>query len=179
MAEGQKPKVSVVFKVKESVVKTSLLALATAFEMVSKHAPELKAEVAGWKDGQTFSLGIFPNGPFITLKKVGDAIRYMGKGIIDSDCVIYFKNLDGALMPFTGQMGSHMAFVEHRAFLHGNLGEAMQASRAMCIVQTYLMPGLVFKTIFKWPPKMNVSQLLLKGRVMGLLGVGLVKNMFK
>ena len=179
MVETGKAKLSLAYKTKESIVKTSLLALATAFEMVSKHAPEMKEELAGWKEGQAFSLGILPDGPAITLKKVGDEIKYMGKGIKDSDCVILFKNLDSAILPFTGQMGSHMAFVEHRAILHGSVAEAMQASRAMVIVQGYLMPGLIFKIIFKRPPKMNASQLLLKARVMGTLGIGLLMNMSK
>jgi len=179
MEEAGKPKLSLGYKVKESIVKTSLLALATAFEMVSKSSPELKAEIAGWKAGQTFSLGVLPDGPAVTMIKLGDEIKYLGKGIKASDCVILFKNLDSAILPFTGQMGSHMAFVEHRAILHGSVAEAMQASRAMVIVQSYLMPGLIFKKIFKRPPKMGVSQLLLKAKVMGMLGVGLLKNMKK
>lgn len=170
---------SATYKLKKSVVSTSLLALATAFEIVSKYSPELKAELADWEDGRTFSLGVLPDGPAVTLKKVGDKIRYIGKGVKDPHLAIYFKNLDCALLPLTGQMGAHIASAQHRAILHGNVAEAMQINRAMAIVQNYLMPGIVLKKICKRPPKFTGKQLALKARVMAMLGLGLAVNAVK
>jgi hypothetical protein len=172
-------KLSLSYRVKESVVSTSLLALATAFEIVSKHSAELKAELAGWEEGRTFSLGVLPEGPAITLKKEGDRIIYLGKGEKNPGLKILFKNLDSALLPFTGQMGSHTAFIQHRAILHGNIGEAMQISRAMNMVQKYLMPGFILNKTFKSPPKLGLSGLLLKAWVMATLAIGLIANAFK
>lgn len=173
--EGQKG-LSTAYKLKKSVVSTSLLALATAFEIVSKYSPELKAELADWEDGRVFSLGVLPDGPAITLKKMGDKIRYIGKGVKDPHLAIYFKNLDSALLPLTGQMGAHTAFAQHRAILHGNVADAMQINRAMAIVQNYLMPGIILKKICKRAPKLTGKQLLLKARVMATLGLGLAVN---
>jgi len=170
---------SVGYVVKKSVVSTSLLALATAFEMVSKSDPELKKEIADWEDGRTFSMGVLPEGPAITLKKEGDRVVYMGKGIKNPKLTIYFKNVDAALLPLAGMMGAHTAFIQHRAILHGNIAEAMQTNRALAIVQNYLLPGIILKGITKRPPKMNASQLMLKAKVMALLGAGLAKNMIK
>ncbi len=175
---GEK-KLSMTYKVKETIVKTSLLALATTFEIVSKHSPELKAEIADWEDGRVFSLGVLPDGPAVSLKKEGDQIRYLGKGYKNPKLKVLFKNVDAALLPFTGQMGSHTAFVQHRAIVHGNIGEAMQASRAMDIVQTYLMPVFILKKNSKRPPKLTGAEMLLKARVMTTLGIGLLLNMTK
>jgi len=177
VAVSKKP--SMAYRVKESVVKISLLALATAFEMVSKSSPELKAELADWEDGRVFSLGVLPDGPAISLKKEGGAIRYLGKGYKEPKLKVLFKNVDAALLPFTGQMGSHMAFVQHRAILHGNIAEAMQVNRAMDIVQNYLMPGFIMKKNSKRPPKMTAAGMLLKAKVMATLGIGLLLNMRK
>jgi hypothetical protein len=172
---------STAYKIKRSVVSASLLALATAFEIVSRHSPELKAEISGWEDSRLFSIGVWPmpEGPAITMKKEADGITYLGKGYKDPKLIVLFKNLDSAILPFTGQMGSHTAFAQHRAILHGNVGEGMQVSRAMVIVQKFLMPGLIFKKIFKNPPGLSFSELLLKARVMGTLAIGLIGNMSK
>ena len=172
-------KLPVSYQAKKAVVETSLLALAAAFESVSQHAPEMKAELADWEDGRIFSLGVLPNGPAISLQKKGSEIHYLGKGYQNPTLKILFKNLDAAILPFTGQIGSHIAFVQRRAILHGNVGEAMQISRAMAIVQSYLMPGLVFNKIFKRPLKLTPAQLFLKARVMATLGLGIIKNMRK
>lgn len=176
MNGGEPRGLSVGYKLKKSVVSTSLLALATAFEIVSKHSPELKEELVDWEEGRVFSLGVLPDGPAITLKKVGDKLRYIGKGVKDPHLAIYFKNLDCALLPLTGQMGAHIAFAQHRAILHGNVAEAMQINRAMAIVQNYLMPGVILKKICKRPPKLTGKQLFLKARVMATLGLGLAVN---
>lgn len=173
------PKPPMSYQVKKTVVETSLQALAAAFEIVSQSAPEMKAELADWEDGRVFSLGVLPNGPAVSLQKKGSEIRYLGKGYHNPQLKILFKNLDSAILPFTGQIGSHIAFVQRRAILHGNVGEAMQISRAMAIVQSYLMPGLVFSKIFKRPPKLTPAQLFLKARVMVTLGLGIIKNMGK
>ncbi len=172
-------KLSLGFRVKRSVVNTSLLALATAFEIVSRHSPELKAELADWDEGRVFSLGILPDGPAIALKKEGGVIHYLGKGHQDSKLKVLFKNVDSALLPFTGQMGSHTAFAQHRAILHGNVGEAMQVSRAMNMVQKFLMPGFILNKTFKNPPRFTASDLMLKARVMGTLLIGLIGNAMK
>jgi hypothetical protein len=165
--------------VKKSVVRTSLLALATAFEMVSKGDPEFQREIADWEEGRTFSLGVLPDGPAITLRKAGGVIRYMGKGIRNPKLTIFFKNIDCAFMPLAGLMGAHTAFIQHRAVLHGNIAEAMQTNRALAMVQNYLLPGPVLKRITKRPPKWTTAKLLLKGKIMVLLTVGLLKNMDK
>ena len=173
-------KLSLGFKVKRSVVSTSLLALGVAFEMVSKGDDDLKRELVDWEEGKVFSLAVFPDGPSVTMKKQDGRIHYLGKGIKENPTlIIYFKNLDCALLPFTGQMGSHTAFAQHRAILHGPVKDAMQISRAMATVQKYLMPGFIFKTLFKRAPKMSGKQLLLKAKVMTLIGAGLALNASK
>ena len=169
-------KLSLAYKTKRAVVSTSLLALATAFETLSKHCPELQAEIANWEDGRVVTLGVLPGEPAISIKKEGDRIVYLGKGVKDPNLAIFFKNMDSAILPLTGQMGSHTAFVQHRAILHGNIYEAMQMNRAMAIVQGYLMPGFIMKKISKRPPKMSASQLMLKARLMATLTFGLIMN---
>jgi len=162
------------YRIKRAIVRTSLLALGVGFETVSKHDRDLKAEIADWEDGRVFSVGVLPDGPSVTLRKSGDRIQYLGQGDGPSRQRVLFKNVDAALLPLTGQMGSHTAFVQHRAILHGNVAEAMQASRAMDMVQTYLMPGFVLKRTMKRPPKLTLRQYVLKAWVLSTLAFGLL-----
>lgn len=172
-------KPSLVYKVKEFVVKTSLFAFGVTFEIVSKYSPELKQEISDWEDGRVFSMGLMNNGPAMSIKKQGDHIEFLGMAHKDPKLTIYFKNVEGALLVFTGQIGSHMAFIDHRANCHGNLAEAVQTARAMNIVQKYLMPGFILNKTFKDPPKFTFSQLMLKAKVYALLTPYMILNLGK
>jgi hypothetical protein len=149
--------------------KTSLMALGVTFELASKYVDEMKAEIAGWEEGRKVGMGVLPNGPSITIQKSGNGIRYLGSGLQEPDVSILFKNLDSAVMIFTAQLGSHEAVAENRIRIHGDNALAMQATRAMAIVQTYLFPGILLKKTFKRPPKLTGKQIAIKAKIMGLL----------
>jgi hypothetical protein len=179
MEKSRDQKLSRSYRSKRSVVSISLLVSGVAFELISKHSPELKAEIADWEDGRVFSLGVLPDGPAISLKKEGDRIRYLGKGYRDPKLKLLFKNIDCAHLMMTGKISSQAAFAQHRTILHGNIAEAMQTSRAMAIVQSYLLPGSALKKSMKRPPKPTPAQRLLKARIMATLGIAILVNMRK
>lgn len=162
------------YKRKRAVVRTSLLALGVAFETVSKRSAEMKAELADWEEGQVFALGVLPDGPEIALRKEGDRIRYLGRGDHGASLKILFKNMDCAFLPMAAKIGSDTAYVQHRAILHGNVGQAMQLSRAMRLAQTYLMPDSILRRIFKRAPKLTFKQRLLRVWVMSTVGLGML-----
>jgi hypothetical protein len=172
-------KPSLAYKIKEFVVTTSLFAFGVTFEIVSKYSEELQKEIADWEDGRVFSLGLMNNGPGMSIKKEGGRIKFLGMGLQNPKVTVFFKNVDGALLVFTGQIGSHMAFIDHRANCHGALSEAVQAARAMNVVQKYLMPGFILNKTFKVPPTFTFSQLLLKAKVMALLTPYMIINLVK
>ncbi len=174
MNTAQSGRLTTGFKAKQTVVKTSLLALAATFEIVSANSPEMKAEIAEWESGLVFSLGVLPDGPAITMRKETDGLHYLGKGHQDPKLKLLFKNIDSALMALTGLIGAHTAFAQHRAIIHGSLYEAMQVNRCMALVQKYLMPGPVLKRITKRPPAMSAQDYVVKARVMATLGPALL-----
>jgi hypothetical protein len=167
-------RLSTSYRVKKVVARTSLLALGVAFEMVAKHSVELQSELADWEDGRIFSLGVLPAGPTVSLRKEGDRIRYLGRGQHDAEIKILFKNVDSALLMMTCRMGSHTAFAQHRSVVHGDIGKAVQVSRAMSIVQLFVAPGFVLKRICKRPPKLSPAQLLLKVRILATLPIAML-----
>jgi hypothetical protein len=167
------------YRLKKMVVGIALLALGGTFEKVSKHSAELKQEIKTWKKGIVISLGVLPNGPSISLKEDNGTIRYLGRGYKNPDVKIIFKNMDSAFLPFTAQMGSHIAFVQHRAMVHGSVLDGIKANRAMGIVQAYLLPGIVFKKVFKLPPKLTLKQKLFKLYVYLTMGIDMALNAAK
>jgi hypothetical protein len=172
-------KPSLAYRTKKTVVNVALLALGVTFEKVSKHSAELKEEIKDWKKGIVISIGVLPKGPAISLKEENGIIRYLGKGEKKPDVKIYFKNVDSAFLPFTAQMGSHTAFVQHRALVHGSVVDGIKANRAMGIVQAYLLPGIVFKKVFKVPPKLSFKQKLFKLWVYLTMGFDMAVNAAK
>ena len=156
---------------KRSLCATSLLALGTAFELVSQRVPELQAEIAGWEEGRTVSLGVSPAGPHMRIQKRGARITFLGMGLGSKDAgtaagtAILFKNLDSAVMVFAGLIGSHQAVAENRVAVHGSNRRAMEMTRAMAIVQTYLFPDFMLKRTFKRPPTLSARQLMTKAGI--------------
>ncbi|MDP8225336.1 MAG: hypothetical protein P9L99_18385 [Candidatus Lernaella stagnicola] len=153
------------YHVKMFVAKTALLAMGAAFEIVSKLDPEVQREVADWADGEVFSMGILPHGPYISLVKEGSGVRYLGTGMKDPNVAILFKNLDAALLVFTGQIGTHTAAAEKRFIVIGDLAETMKISRTMGLVQAYLFPGFIVKKTFKRVPQFTRENYLIKAKV--------------
>ena len=154
------------YEAKKLIVASSLRALGVMFELVSEHSPELAAEIADWEEGRVVGLGVLPNGPAISLLKQRERIRFLGTGLQDPTIGILFKNMDSAAMAFGGQIGAHMASVEHRAIVHGNVVHAMQTVRAMNIVQKFLMPTLLLNRTTKRPVHLSRPELRTKARVL-------------
>lgn len=154
---------------KSVTARISLLALGVTFELASKYVAEMQEEIADWEDGRNVGIGVLPKGPYITIRKEGDRIKYLGSGLIEPEISILFKNLDSSILIFTGQLGSPQAVAENRICVQGATYKAMQVTRAMAIVQTYLFPGIILKNTFKRPPKLNGEQLAIKAKIMGLL----------
>ncbi len=169
----------VAYALKKMVASASLLALGTAFEIVSKKEPSLKSEIEAWEEGRIFSLGVMHDGPAMVLKKEKGCIRYLGTCPDNANPKILFKNIDCALMPLTGMMSADIAFVQHRAVLHGCISAAMEISRAMAIVQSYLLPGFMFGWLYKRPPRFTLRQYLLKLWVMIILLPCMAVNLTK
>ena len=175
-----KGRVTPLYRLKKLVVGIALLSFGATIEKVSKKSPELKAELKDWPEGLVFALGVLPNGPAITMKHAGGVIRYLGRGYKEDPALkVLFKNVDSAFLPFTGQMGSHTAFIQHRAILHGSVVDGIKMSRAMGIVQCFLLPGIVLKRIFKTPPRLAPKQMILKAEVYATMGIGMALNAFK
>ena len=144
MEKRERGKRTASYLAKEGVVKISLMALGAAFEIAAILSSEVGKEIDQWEEGFSFCLGVYPKGPYMTAKKEGKNITFLGLEKVDPDVAILFKSLDSALLVFTGRIGTHIAGAEKRFFLHGNVEKAMKLNRALSMVQAFLFPKIIF-----------------------------------
>ena len=161
--------------VKAMTCRVSLLALGVTFELTSKHVAEMQREIANWNEGRRIGLGVLPDGPHITIAFEGGRLHYLGAGLRDPHTSILFKNLDSAVMIFTGMLSAPRAVAECRVCVHGSTWEAMEATRAMAVVQKYLFPSFMLKQSFKRPPVFSREESLAKAKIMALLTPEIIK----
>jgi hypothetical protein len=172
-------KLSTAYKVKEFYCQTTLKALGTAFELVSKWDPELQDEIADWEENLVFSMGILPNGPYMTAQREGRRVRYLGLGEKNPSVSILFKNMDSALMSFTGQIGTPGLAAQRRFLVKGSVSESIKVARGLEIVQKFLFPSIILNKIFKNPPRYSYEQLLTKAKVYAAIGPAIAMNYSK
>jgi transposase len=157
------------YRAKYLLAQTTLFTLGTVSELASKHSKDVQGEVEQWADGLVFTMGILPNGPYVTMKRQGSRISFLGLGKKNPDVCLYFKNLDAAVLSFTGQMGTHTAVAQHRMVVHGNLTEAMKISRTLDLIQTFLLPTMMLNRTSKNPVNLSLPQLWVKAKVLSRL----------
>lgn len=170
---------SKVYMAKYMVAKTSIIALGTAFELASKWDVKTQAIIEEMEEGMVFAMGVLPAGPNGYFKKEGSRVEFLGTGDKPYDVGFFFKNMEAAMLSFTGQIGTQTAVSQHRIIARGNLAEAMKISRAMEVVQTFMFPAIILNKTYKNPPKLSLKELWIKTKVMAGLGPGLAVNFMK
>jgi len=145
------------------------------FELASRRVVALRAELGRWEEGRRVGIGVLPGGPAITLVARAGGVDYLGPGLRSPQVSLLFKNLDSALLIFTGQLGAHQAAAENRVCIHGDNAKAMQVTRAMAMVQSYLMPRSQLRRTFKRVPSLSVRQRVTKALLMAALPLAMAR----
>ena len=167
-------RVSESYRARMILLKILLSVTGVAFQVASRYVPELRREIAQWRDGFVFTFRVLPDGPFLSIRKDGDRTRALAEYERDPDIAILCKSLDAGLMCLTGKIGAHTAVVQRRVIIQGNIAEAMKVQRAMTLVQMYVFPGVVLNKILRRPLKWTLVQMWIKAKVIAGLAVGLL-----
>jgi hypothetical protein len=166
-------------KAKFLLVDNMLLSLGSAAEVASKYVPEIKKELAGWKEGRRCAMQILPKGPSLTLMKQGDRVKVVGKGVHDSDVTFMFKNLDAAMPVFVGLQGTHEAMAQNKIMIQGDNAYAQEFNRVIALVLAYLFPVFAYQHLFKAKPKLGVKGIINKSKVYLFLVPQIIVNTIK
>ena len=177
--QNNRSKETAAYKAKKALCRTVLLALGSALERASTFSPQLKHELEDWEEGFVFTMGVLPDGPYMSAKKDNGRVRFLGMRKADPDVAILFKNADAALPVFTAQIGTPVAGAQKRFIVEGNTSDTMKVARALDIVQSYLFPKLILKNILRRPPSLTGELAKMRARTYVEIVPALVANLTK
>ncbi|NLB88911.1 MAG: hypothetical protein GX790_06750 [Syntrophomonadaceae bacterium] len=140
------------------ITKILLFFLGRGFQTIAKIDPEVAKEINTWDDNFTIMFEILPDGPYMSLAKQNNQLKYLGFKKVDAHLTIGFKNLEAAFLIFTAQKSTPIGYAEHRLYVKGDLALAMSLIRCLNIVQFYLFPGFIAKKILKRMPSMSIKK---------------------
>lgn len=143
---------------KNFVVKTVLFVLGRGFQCIANRDPDIKKEVHEWPEDFQIMFEVLPAGPYMTLQKKEGKLTYCGLKKSEADLIINFKNVDTAFMMFTAQMSTSQSYAQHRLSVQGDIVKAMSLIRCLNIIEFYLFPGFIAKSILKRMPEMNLRK---------------------
>lgn len=127
----------------------------------------VKEEMDRWPDGMTYGLKCSPCGPGLFFRKNEGKLMRLNPRIQRSyDTCITFKNIDAAFLVLTGRQGIAGAYAAHGFSLHGDIGTAMELTRCVDIVESYLFPRLMTKRILKEVAEKEGSSIALYARIL-------------
>jgi hypothetical protein len=157
--------------IKKIYVAVMLWIVGRAIAAAAKVDKEVKEEFAGLRDDFMVRLWVAPGGPaMIVGKDKKGIVKYMGwnsKGRkITLDMKI--KNIEGAILVFTFQESTCVAFCNDRFVVNGDLTDACTFVRILNLIEVYLLPKIITSLAVKRYPKWSQMNPVRKyaGRVM-------------
>ncbi|MGI6011864.1 MAG: hypothetical protein ACOX8H_10285 [Ruminococcus sp.] len=127
----------------------------------------VKDEIDSWPEGMTYCLACSEKGPRLFFRKSQNQLQRLNPRIQRYyDTAITFRSLDGAFEVLTGRMGIAQAYSAHAFSLHGDIGTAMELTRCVDVVESYLFPRFMTKRILKRVPRKETSTLLVYLRIL-------------
>ena len=134
--------------------------LGRAIRAAVRLDPIVRKEFNSWNDSATIILKINDFGPALGLQKQGEKlVKINAKKLTTGDLVIYFKNVDTAVLILLGHIGVADGFAQHRFLVKGDIGFSLSFVRILYIVEDYLFPSFITKKILKQKPKKGSSRL--------------------
>lgn len=124
----------------------------------------VKSDMDGIGEEYAIKLMVEPIGPAMLFGK-RDGKAFSEKCSIDAnaDIVLAFKGIEGATKMFTGQMGLAEGYAQHRFIVKGDIYKVLSIVRVVNIVEAYLFPKVLARTLMNPVPKRQVNMLRFYG----------------
>lgn len=132
-----------------------------AIQAAARVDQEVKNEFDLIPDGFFFSLGAFPNGPWMVIEKtVSGSVRYRGNSIdtLNPDLQMTLKSIEGLFLLFTFQESTPVSNSMDRLYVDGEIPHACTIVRVLNIVQVYLLPKFIAKLAIKRYPRWSFKR---------------------
>jgi len=142
--------------IKKIYVAVMLWIVGRAIQAAAKVDREVKEEFSKLRNDFAVRLWVAPAGPaMIVGKDKKGVVKYMGwnsKGKkITLDMKI--KNIDGAILVFTFQESTCVAFCNDRFIVNGDIPDALTFVRILNLIEVFLLPKIITSLAVKRYPK--------------------------
>ncbi len=142
-------------RLKRGIVTFVLFILGRSIQSASRFDKIIQQELHNWPETFTLVYEIFPTGPALILCKQNNTLIRCRNTENVPDMTIYIKNIEYAFLLMTSQKGAVQAFLEHGAFLKGDITIALSLIRILNRIQVYLYPRILAKRVVKRLPKIS------------------------
>jgi len=142
--------------IKKIYVAAMLWFVGRAIQAAAKTDKNVKEEFKNLRDDFAFSLGVVPNGPVMIVGKTKEGkVKYQGWSKKGQKLTLEMniKNIEAAMLVFTFQESTSVAFARNRFFVTGDLPDALAVVRILDLVEVYLLPKIITKLAVKRYPK--------------------------
>lgn len=132
-----------------------------AIQAAARVDKEVQKEFKAMPDHYTFSLGAFPQGPYMVVGKNDKGkVRYLGGNIAKHrpDLEITLKSMGNLFLLLSFQESTPTANSRDRMIVSGDVPQACAAVRILDIVQVYLLPKFIAKLAIKRYPRWSLKR---------------------
>ena len=132
-----------------------------AIQAASRVDREVRKEFQEMPENYRFSLGAFPNGPYMVVgKSEKGKVRYLGGNIekIPVNLEMTLKSMEHLFMLLTFQESTPEANSRDRMIVSGDVPQACAAVRILDIVQVYLLPRFMAKKAIRRYPAWSLKR---------------------
>ncbi|HSV98333.1 MAG TPA: hypothetical protein VLM75_15540 [Spirochaetota bacterium] len=142
--------------IKRIYIAVMLFVVGRAIQAACRVDETVKKEFKNLKDGFAFALGVHPHGPWMIVgRDAKGRARYLGwnpegKRI---PLTMSIKSVESAILVFTFQESTSVAFARNRFVVDGDLIDALAVVRVLDLVEVYLLPKLIASLAVKRYPK--------------------------
>lgn len=133
-----------------------LWVVGRAIQVGARVDPDIKKEFADLPDDFAFYLGIYPDGPYMVVgKNEKGKVKFLGMNPsgINLSLRLNIKTMEAAMLVFSFQEGTCLAFARERFVADGELPQALGIVRVLNRVETLLLPKFIAKFAVKRYPK--------------------------
>ena len=148
-----------------------LFVVGRAIRAAAVHDKIVKKEFEDLPDDFAFSLGALPNGPHLVMgKDKKGKIKFLGMNPVGKKITLKMaiKNIEAAILVFTFQESTAVAFAHDRFVVDGDLSDALAVVRILDIAEVYLLPKFIAAMAVKRYPEHSEMSLARKyiGRIL-------------
>ena len=141
---------------KRIYVNIMLFVVGRAIRAAAVHDKVVKKEFADLPDNFAFSLGVVPDGPHMVIgKDAKGKVKFLGMNPTGKKVSLKMsiKNIEAAMLVFTFQESTAVAFAHDRFAVDGDLADSLAIVRVLDLVEVYLLPKFITSMAVKRYPK--------------------------